>query len=92
MPLPTPRKGESEDNFIGRCMEKLEKDDSKLGQDKRLAACYDKYNKEKSAYQNKKKKKRKKKNKGNKLVKDSRALAKELTRLKDHFNDKYHSE
>lgn len=92
MPLPTPKKGESEDNYLGRCMDKLEKDDSKLEQDERLAACYDKYRKEKSSRNNKNRKKKKKKDKGKRLLKDSKALAKELTRLRNHFNDKYHSE
>lgn len=41
MPLPVPRKGESQDSFVSRCMSFLDREGSSLTREQRIAACFD---------------------------------------------------
>lgn len=43
MPLAKPRSGESRDDFVGRCISKLDDENSSLGQDQRVAACFSRW-------------------------------------------------
>jgi len=45
MPIPTPRKGERQKDFIRRCMRRLYElgEDKKRSREQMLAVCYDKF-------------------------------------------------
>lgn len=45
MPIPTPRNGESEDQFIDRCVTKLLDDEAELPPEEAVAICYTKWQK-----------------------------------------------
>jgi HK97 family phage prohead protease len=47
MPVPKPHAGESEDEFISRCMSFFEDEDSDLDQDQRVAVCYEQWRRKK---------------------------------------------
>jgi hypothetical protein len=88
MPVPGPKKGEKENDYIGRCMRFFDDENSDLPKNQRLAVCYDKWRKAKG----KSKKKsggNEKKHRNNVRIKKSKDLVKELERLRDFYNSKY---
>lgn len=50
MPMPKPKKNESQDDFISRCMSFLDDEDSDLDQDQRLAACFSAWRERQSSF------------------------------------------
>lgn len=79
MPIPTPNKGESQNQFVSRCMSFLADEESDLEQKQRLAVCFTKY---------KNWKKNRKKRAKAKLAK-SKNFLRELKKLKEYYDDNY---
>lgn len=85
MPLPTPTKGESQDDYVSRCMDFLSKDKSKLEQDQRVAACHERYRK----WKKNRKKREKAKARAKKKLRESRNLVGELKKLKEFYDENW---
>ena len=77
MPLPKPGKKESQNDYVSRCMEFFDNEDSDLPRNQQLAACYNNYREAK----------RKKAKARTKRPKD---LAQELRKLAEYYHSKYH--
>jgi hypothetical protein len=86
MPIPTPKKGDGQDKYVGRCMEFMADEDSDMDQDQKLAICYDKYKKWKK---NRKKREKVKERKKQKMLENSRALVSDLKRLKEYYDENF---
>lgn len=83
MPVPTPKKGQKQNEYMSECMKFFDDEDSDMSRKQRLAICFDKWNKSK-------KKKANLKRRNNKKIEKSKNLVKELHKLQDVFNKKYH--
>lgn len=86
MPLPTPKKGESQDDYVGKCMEFFSGEDTDLDQKQQLAACYERYRK----WRRNRKKRAKAKERAKRKLAESKSLVNELNRLKDYYDTTYH--
>jgi hypothetical protein len=51
IPMPKPKQGETEKQFISRCMTQLSKEDGKLTQKQKLGKCYGIFNNSKEPHQ-----------------------------------------
>lgn len=75
MPVPNPRKGESQGEYVSRCLKFFSSEDTDLEKKQQLAICYNKF-----------KQVRKKKVRAN--TKKPKDLVRELRKLAEHFNSK----
>lgn len=85
MPIPTPKKGEEQEEYVGRCMEFMA-DDSDMDQKQKLAVCYDKYRK----WKKNRKKREKAKERKKQQIEKSKGLVNELKKLKSYYDEHYH--
>jgi len=85
MPLPTPNKGEPQDDYVKRCMDWFSNKDTKLEHKQQLPACYERYRK----WKKNRKKRAKAKARAKKKIEESKNLVHELKKLKEYFDDKY---
>lgn len=85
MPLPTPVKDESKNDYVSRCMKFFSKEDTKLEHKQQQAACFERYRR----WKKNRKKRAKAKARAKKKLLESKSLVGELKRLKDYFDEHY---
>lgn len=79
MPIPTPRKKESQSKYVSRCMGFFSRENTNLERKQQLSICYDKYRKWN----------RNRKRKAKAKLSKSKDLVSELRKLKDFYDTNY---
>jgi len=85
MPLPTPVKDESRNDYVSRCMEFFSNEKTELDNKQQQAACFDRYRR----WKKNRKKREKAKLRAKKKLKESRSLVGDLKRLKEFYDENY---
>lgn len=85
MPLPTPSKDESQNDYVSRCMKYFSKEDTKLEHKQQQAACFERYRK----WKRNRKKRAKAKERAKRRLQESKSLVNDLKKLKDYFDENW---